>query len=43
MLNYCVQVASLFPPVMQRVATSGRPRLLTVGPVLGGAIGVDRC
>jgi hypothetical protein len=35
MLNYCVRVASLSPPLMPRVATSGRSRLLTVGDHIG--------
>jgi hypothetical protein len=35
MLNYCVQVASLSPPVIPRAATSKRSRLLLVGARTG--------
>jgi hypothetical protein len=39
--NY-VQVVLIFLPVMPRATTSGWSRRRTVGPVLGGDVGIDR-
>jgi hypothetical protein len=35
LVNYCVHVASLSLPAMPRAATSGRFKLLMVGPCAG--------